>query len=70
MQDMFICPICGDKDYVSSTITLQANYGSIHDGERVTIRLCGECFDKLLSAVNVLSVLMSENGLTTPFFEE
>lgn len=65
MPDMFICPVCGEHDYTPSTITLQANYGSIHDGERVTIKLCGGCFDKLLSAVNVFSVAMSGNSLTT-----
>ncbi len=69
MPDMFICPVCGEGNYSPSIITLQANYGSIHDGERVTIELCGGCFDKLLSAVNMFSVTLSKNGLTTLFFE-
>lgn len=66
----FICPVCGHEDYVPSTITLQANYGSIHDGDIVTINLCGDCFDKLVSAINLIAVTMSESGLTTPFFED
>lgn len=45
-NDGFICPFCHEHDYAPSEIILQANYGSIYDGERVVIQLCGECFDK------------------------
>lgn len=67
-QGDFKCPVCGNCDLTSSTITLQANYGSIYDGERVTLHVCGECFDKLLGFVGALAVTMSENGLTTGIF--
>ena len=43
----FICACCGRPDTIASTVTLQANYGSIYDGERVKIPLCGRCFDDL-----------------------
>ena len=66
----FICPVCGQRDYVPSMITLRANYGSIHDGDRVTIYICGSCFDKLVSIINVTALTMSENGLTSTIFEE
>lgn len=47
----FICPLCREHDLVPSEITLQANYGSIYDGERVIIQLCGECFDVIFGTI-------------------
>lgn len=44
-NDDFICPICGQSDWVASVIVLQANYGSCYDGEELELHLCGECFD-------------------------
>lgn len=49
----FICPLCHEHDYIPSTITMQANYGSIYDGERMKIQLCGECFDMLWNLASV-----------------
>jgi len=69
-QSDFRCPVCGNHDFTSSTITLQANYGSIHDGERVTLHVCENCFDRLLGFVGVFAVTMSESGLTAPLFED
>lgn len=45
------CDICGKEDYFLSSVVLNANYGSEHDGERLTIALCGNCFDKLFDLV-------------------
>ncbi len=45
----FLCPVCGKQDFVPSVITFQANYGSIHDGEQVSVYICGDCLDRLLS---------------------
>jgi transcription elongation factor Elf1 len=64
----FVCPICGKVDYVPSAITIEASYGSIHDGKTVKAEICGECLDRLISAVGLLAVTMSENGLTTGLF--
>jgi len=48
-----VCALCGNEDFpgygTNSAITLAAGYGSEHDTERVTIPLCGECFDKLFA---------------------
>lgn len=41
----FICDVCGKRDLVPSTITLKANYGSTHDGERKKLHVCGQCLD-------------------------
>lgn len=47
----FVCEVCGQSDLVPSTVTIQANYGSQHDGETVTVQLCGDCVDKLLDGL-------------------
>ena len=41
----FHCEICGKEDEIPSRITIKANYGSVHDGERLTLDICGECAD-------------------------
>lgn len=66
----FVCPVCGSVALVPSTITLQANYGSQHDMECAKIELCGECFDKLLGIISIFNVTLSENGITTPIFDQ
>lgn len=44
----FVCPVCDQKSpCYASFVTLQAGYGSIHDGEKAKIRICGECIDQL-----------------------
>ena len=45
------CEICGRKELVRSIIELTCNYGSKHDGEQMTMLICGECADKLYEAV-------------------
>lgn len=50
-NNSFICHLCHGSDYVPSEIILRANYGSIYDGERMTIKLCGDCFDKIHEAI-------------------
>ena len=47
----FICPRCGQVDVTPSVIIMQGNYGSVHDTERVTVKVCGECFDKVFESV-------------------
>lgn len=44
----FVCPVCGQKSpCYASFVTLQAGYGSVHDGDTVTVRVCGDCLDWL-----------------------
>ena len=47
----FICEICGKPDMVASRIRLEANYGSVNDGTRLTLNVCGDCIDKIISKI-------------------
>lgn len=50
-----VCSICGAEDMsgaAGSTLTLTAGYGSVHDMEKVIIRLCGECCDRLFAELS------------------
>lgn len=47
----FICEMCGQPDMVASKVILEANYGSVNDGERVTLAVCGNCIDKLFTTI-------------------
>ena len=47
----FICPRCAQVDVTPSVIIKQGNYGSAHDTERVTVKVFGECFDKVFESV-------------------
>ena len=45
----FTCEMCGQEEWFLSTIQLEAGYGSIHDGEHVTLHVCGNCIDCLFA---------------------
>lgn len=47
----FYCDICDQSDLVPSVVTLEANYGSKYDGERVTLMVCGDCMDWLRDSI-------------------
>lgn len=52
----FTCDLCGrfrgDGDDTPSTVVMTANYGSAeHDGDRLTLRVCGSCIDLWMSSV-------------------
>lgn len=49
----FVCPCCGRDDALPpSVLIIQGNYGSAeHDMERATIKLCGDCFDRLYAII-------------------
>lgn len=58
MLNQFTCNRCGkaldmfdlqQNFYISTSI----GYGSIHDGDKVDLRLCCDCFDKLVAACKV-----------------
>lgn len=48
----FRCDICDQTDLVPSQIELVAAYGSSHDGERVKLKICGDCIDWLLNTIS------------------
>lgn len=50
----FICEICGQLDLIASTIILEANYGSVNDGERLELNVCGDCIDKIYDAIQCI----------------
>lgn len=51
----FICECCGRHEiYSPCRITLDAAYGSIHDGEQRTLEICGACFDRMWNLVQEL----------------
>lgn len=51
----FLCDMCGQQIEGASTIALNAGYGSRHDGKCRTVELCGECYDKLSSIINIMT---------------
>lgn len=50
----FICEICGQADLIASTIILEANYGSVNDGEHLELNVCGNCIDELFSTIQAI----------------
>lgn len=46
------CEICGNCDLVLSEIQLKACYGSRHDGESLTLKICGDCIDRIIDYIN------------------
>lgn len=50
----FICPVCKQESpCYASFVTLQAGYGSVHDGEKAKVRVCGDCVDQLFKRLEV-----------------
>lgn len=48
----FICPVCGQAVLSASIIVLHGCYGSAeHDTERATVKLCGDCYDRLYAII-------------------
>lgn len=44
------CEVCGGEDcggMALSNLRLSFGYGSLYDGERVELTICGKCADKL-----------------------
>lgn len=61
----FICPVCGKRDYVPSTVTIRANYGSGNDGDSMTLYLCGDCVDRCMEyAWGIIARRVSDLNLT------
>ena len=50
MED-YICEVCSRKMLVPSQIKLYAGYGSIYDGESVSLNLCPACFEAVISCL-------------------
>ena len=52
----FTCDLCGrycgTGDDVPSIVSMVGNYGSTkHDGDKVTLRLCGNCIDLWMDSI-------------------
>lgn len=45
----FVCAICGKQGDFPSKLEIAAWYGSIHDMERLTVPICGDCCDRLFA---------------------
>ena len=65
MKERLVCNRCGkDLDIWDAqqgfSIHTTVQYGSVHDGETITLRLCCECFDQLLDACKVSPVVGEE----------
>lgn len=45
------CEMCGKEELSLSHIRLEANYGSIYDGERLELYVCGDCMDKMFETL-------------------
>lgn len=45
------CEICGNKGLVYSTVNIAFNYGSVNDGEKLCLDVCGNCVDEIYSAI-------------------
>lgn len=56
----FHCGICGKEDLIPSRITIEANYGSVHDGEHLSLDVCGECIDFLWLYLDMASDVKKE----------
>ena len=52
IAENFCCDICDQTDLVPSWVELVAAYGSAHDGERVKLKICGDCMDWLLNSIS------------------
>lgn len=62
-----ICNLCGaplnlfdmqENIYIHKTI----GYGSKHDGERIDIHFCCDCFDKIIDACKVTPIITGETN--------
>lgn len=51
-MENFYCDICGKVDMVPSRLELVASYGSIHDGKRIGLKLCGDCADQTFNSIS------------------
>lgn len=58
MQDKQVCNLCGKElDFFDRqenfTIHTRIGYGSIHDGDKVHLQFCCDCFDKVVAMCTV-----------------
>lgn len=63
----FVCPFCGEgSELPPSVVVLNGNYGSReHDTERATVKLCGDCFDRLFAVIqNIIPAEAIESEFT------
>lgn len=68
MQPKKLCNICGKElDFfdrqANLTIHKRLGYGSVHDGSSVHLKLCCDCFDKLVNACKVSPISDKPDGI-------
>lgn len=56
-KDSNVCNVCGSElDFWDQLedfgLHKRIGYGSIHDGEKIDLRLCCKCFDKYITLIN------------------
>lgn len=54
LQDKQVCNLCGKElDFFDRqenfTIHTRIGYGSVHDGDKVHLQFCCDCFDKVVA---------------------
>lgn len=47
----FYCDICGKESLIPSRIIIECNYGTIYDGEKLMLEICGDCADRVYSNI-------------------
>lgn len=45
------CELCGKRDMSLSLLRLMCGYGSLNDGEDITLNICGECADRIYQII-------------------
>ena len=52
MKDEYICAMCEKTTFCPSILTFNCSYGSVHDGEKIQVSLCGDCADELINSMS------------------
>lgn len=46
-----MCQLCGKPTQCPSVMVISGGYDSAHDMERIVLRVCGECTDRLFDSL-------------------
>ncbi len=61
------CELCGSAVYALSSISIIGGYGSSsHDGDKITLSVCGSCIDQLFDAVEAIGTEAKQDALSSP----
>ena len=45
------CELCGKAELSLSVLRLTCGYGSLNDGEDITLNICGDCADRIFEYI-------------------